>query len=165
MNMHTSPWARVDEDELRRLFDERLSAGRIGLLIGRSRSSVIGKLNRLGLKRGDTPTQGIGKRSRAPRKPVKLPPARAWLRKQEPAPKVVPFKPREPEKPLQPLNVGVYDLTPVHCRWPVSGEKEHTLFCGRPRVTGSSYCGPHAALATSAGTVSERQAHHIPQGA
>lgn len=167
-NRFTAPWAQVDLDEMRRLFDEGWSMGRIALALGRSRSSIAGKLRRLGIKRGDTPTQGLARRHRPPN------PRRrkgGTLKRSTPPPRpvgapkfnVVPFKPREPEKPLPPLNVGIYDLTPAHCRWPVSGEREHTLFCGHQRVTGSSYCGQHKALSVSLGTVSERQAHHAPK--
>jgi GcrA cell cycle regulator len=150
-------WPAEQTEELRRLFAAKMSMGRIAITLGRSRSAIAGKLRRLGWKRNGAVTEGIGKVSRRER--------RAPMPRPKGAPKfnVVPFRPREPDKPLPPLNIGVYDLTPAHCRWPVSGERAGTLFCGNQRVTGSSYCAAHAAISTSAGTVSERQAHHIPK--
>lgn len=40
-------------------------------------------------------------------------------------------------------------LTSRHCKWPVSGEKAETLFCGDAALPGRSWCACHAARATA----------------
>jgi hypothetical protein len=48
----TDPWPEWQVEMLRRLVEEGLPASRIGEQIGRSRNAVIGKIDRLGLRRG-----------------------------------------------------------------------------------------------------------------
>jgi hypothetical protein len=43
------------------------------------------------------------------------------------------------EAPHQFLGIPFLDLEPQHCRYPV-GEDAAMLFCGQPRMEGSSYC-------------------------
>ena len=59
------------------------------------------------------------------------------------------------------LNVPLVELRDSHCRWPVSGERAHTLFCGRLRLEASSYCPRHYRAAVGHGTATERAAHRV----
>jgi GcrA cell cycle regulator len=59
------------------------------------------------------------------------------------------------------LNVPMVELRDSHCRWPVSGERAHTLFCGRLRLEASSYCPRHHDLSVGRGTYSERVADRL----
>ncbi|MBB4066777.1 hypothetical protein GGR23_003995 [Gellertiella hungarica] len=61
----------------------------------------------------------------------------------------------------EPLNMTLVELGRLDCRWPVSGEKDKTLFCGHSQAEGSSYCEYHKRAARSRGTVSERNAMKI----
>ena len=59
------------------------------------------------------------------------------------------------------LNVPLVELRDSHCRWPVAGERAHTLFCGRLRLEASSYCPRHHDQSVGTGTYSERSADRI----
>jgi GcrA cell cycle regulator len=48
----------------------------------------------------------------------------------------------EPETPVEP--VRLMDLQAHHCRWPVAGTGEHTLFCGATALSKRhSWCEKH----------------------
>jgi GcrA cell cycle regulator len=106
----------------------------IAATIGVSRNAVIGRAHRLGL--GET---------RGPRKPkvvrekrvriVKAYTPRVHIRQAKP---IVP-KP----SPIEPLNVGFFDLAHCHCHYPDDGEGLAMKFCGHPTIKGSSYCAWH----------------------
>lgn len=91
-----------------------------------------------------------------------------WLRgepseKTKPKPRKAPAmrKPAAKSKPLPeiaPKRVGkvkLLDLDPVpgfhSCRWPVSGSRASTLFCGKRSLDGVSYCGEHQAMSAGHG--------------
>jgi hypothetical protein len=40
--------------------------------------------------------------------------------------------------------LSLMDLRLTDCRYPVSGEGRHMLFCGEPRVAPYAYCAAHA---------------------
>jgi hypothetical protein len=42
--------------------------------------------------------------------------------------------------------ITLMELTARTCRWPISGERQHTLFCGRLPDFPSSYCAHHRAI-------------------
>lgn len=56
--------------------------------------------------------------------------------------------------------VSLVDLENGQCRYPYGGDKEGEaiLFCGHPRLAGSSYCKPHFHLTRDYGCESERAA-------
>jgi GcrA cell cycle regulator len=58
---------------------------------------------------------------------------------------------------VKPLNVTLLELEPHQCKWPVSGERANTRFCGHLRLEASSYCLDHQALSIGRGTPSERR--------
>ena len=69
----------------------------------------------------------------------------------------IPIRCDDPEA----LNVPLVELRDSHCRWPVSGERAHTLFCGRLRLEASSYCPRHHDQSIGRGTYSERVADRL----
>jgi len=126
---HTD-WPQEREEELRRLWnDEALPAGEIARKLGLSRNQVIGKARRMKLNKRAEKERIIA--ARASTMVLKVP---------------RPY----PDKALvldldgkAPLYIAVWDLEGEHCRWPVAGEREFTLFCGHPKRVGS-YCHKHA---------------------
>lgn len=60
---------------------------------------------------------------------------------------------------VDPLHVGLLDLTAEQCRWPY-GDRAPFTFCARPAAFGS-YCGAHYALSCGTGTPSERSADRV----
>ena len=105
-----------------------------GLIV--SRNAVIGKLTRMGIKRGNAarPKFTRAKSERHNR--------RAYVDPRRPARKL----PKTNEKRGK-VSVQLSDLNSHHCRWPVSGTGAETWFCGEPRVTspGQPYCAAHRA--------------------
>ena len=59
---------------------------------------------------------------------------------------------------ISPRLVSLVELEPADCRYPYGGDKENEpiTFCGHPRLSGSSYCGPHFHLTRGPATESER---------
>jgi len=61
---------------------------------------------------------------------------------------------------LQPRLLSLAELEDGDCRYPYGGDKEGDAitFCGHPRFSGSSYCGPHLHLALAPAVDVERPA-------
>jgi GcrA cell cycle regulator len=57
-----------------------------------------------------------------------------------------------------PKNLELYQLERCDCRWPVSGNREKTLFCARATRLETPYCDFHAALSVGTGSRAERSA-------
>jgi|GEM_PF-6663277 len=57
-----------------------------------------------------------------------------------------------------PKNILLYQLNHCDCRWPVSGDREKTLFCAHPTRLESPYCDFHATLSVGEGSRAERSA-------
>jgi GcrA cell cycle regulator len=117
-----------------------------------TRSSVLGKLHRLGLVRSPATvrhTMRAGARMKAKmdrREPKKAQPTV----KQSALAAVLERAPREPapkeENPADfPDRVKLQDLTERACRWPIGDPlKEDFGFCGHAKVRGLPYCEQHA---------------------
>jgi GcrA cell cycle regulator len=141
-NKTASPWT---EPRLRRLVDlwnDRLSAAGIARALGPefSRSAVVGKLLRLGLRRTDEQrqdAQSAGARHSHVRQRV------AGLH-----PSAMPRVALPPPTPcaVVPRLVGILELKRSSCRWPyeVGGEMR---FCGHQARAESPYCPDHYAIA------------------
>lgn len=156
-------WTEKQIKDLRELWDQGLSAGQIAARFsGVSRNAIIGKARRLGLssrknmqirpraKMIAPPKASVKPLVRDPRRPVKKadPVKSAEVKRIEnrPAPMDMP----------KPLFKHLFDLNHNDCRWPVSGEKASTLFCGHPSEPNCSYCAGHKRMSVGAGTQSER---------
>lgn len=107
-----------------------------------TRNSVIGKMNRLGLKSHYTARRPfVPKPPKVPRVPrIKMPKLatdnRTELEKYPDAP--------------EPLRTSILDLTSVQCRWPLEDKDTHglALFCGHFAAEGR-YCPHHNARSIS----------------
>lgn len=174
--MILAAWTDDRVERLIELWADGITAANIAReLGGTTRNAVIGKVQRLGLKRRCN--------SAVSEKPKRKPPRAARgnystegstnygilfkikrkLKKQEPKLKSEPFKPRIADAVSR--RVSILDLKAMECRYPdESGNPEkgipHT-FCGNPTEDGSSYCPAHAALVRSPGTKSERNAGNL----
>ena len=100
-----------------------------------SRSSCIGRANRMGLSNNATKSEkhpGGRPRRESGLRLVSVT-RRPYIRKAPPPVLVC--------VPVEPRNVSLLDLQPGECRYPY-GEHDYT-FCGHPVFNRSSWCAPH----------------------
>jgi len=160
-------WTPEMEATLRDLWNGyKLSSNEIAQRMNIGRGAVMSKIVRMGLPKHtrkrprSAKTQAIvERRERRAAYLATLPPAererlasvnlRKTLRKVKPdrvsSLCVMPQPERKVLELIDPteLRVPIWDLEPHHCRWPVAGAREHTLFCGRDKRVGA-YCHKHA---------------------
>jgi len=143
-------WTEDRVGLLKKLWDEGISAGHIGLRMGCTRNAVLGKVDRLGLPRRQTTYRLAGafaqrrRRQKERREEAKKAFARKKSRIEEllQADGFVPkdddvFIPVETRKTIE-------TLTDHCCRWPVGDPLEKDFyFCGQARVPGLPYCLSH----------------------
>ena len=128
------------EPRIRRLvglWHDRLSAARIARALGPefTRSAVVGKLFRMGLRRSEE--QRIEAQSAGARRSAK--------RLRPPALPSVPLPPPAPCA-VVPRLVGILELCGSSCRWPYQVDGE-TRFCGHTAASEGTYCPEHRAIA------------------
>lgn len=155
--MSNETWTPDRIAELTQLWTEGKSASQIATIMGGiSRNAVLGKLHRMNIETGRFSAI-------APLKKVKPLVAQAQFARKKADPvkaaavKAIELRPPPPSIP-KPLLVRLVDLGNHDCRWPVSGEKADTLFCGHNAEPGNSYCCGHVRLSVGKGTLSERNA-------
>jgi GcrA cell cycle regulator len=109
------------------------SASEIGVAKGLTRSTVMGKLYRLGLlHRG------------RPGKPASAPHRHHRRRPPKPAAAIHYEEPDVPAKPKPFLGLMLDELEPGDCHYPRDDQVAAPYqFCGQPTRFGSSYCGYH----------------------
>ena len=143
-------WTPAAVEELKRLHAAGKTGGQMAKALGFTRSSILGKMQRLGLnqsmvqKRADariTALAAAGLIKKKPAKPEKPPPE----------PKVVStvsISPAVPKSPhAAPGGLPLDRLRRHACRFAVTRHEETAhLFCGRPALEGDSYCADHAAI-------------------
>ena len=138
--MKNFDWSLEWVAKLHRYFEAGLSASQIAAEMGiDSRNAVVGKLHRLGLKRGYSvvPAKPRPRRTTPFRPPAVLAP---------PPPKTAPAP--APASP-QGHPIALLDLTNETCRWPVTENPPHR-FCGRLEADfakGVPYCRRHSRMA------------------
>jgi GcrA cell cycle regulator len=127
-------WPQERTARLVALVAQDYSAGQIGEALGITRSAVMGKVHRMGLKltREARKPAAIRNLIKRPKKMIKTirPPA------PPPAPEVAPA-----DGPI-----GIMELTAFTCRWPF-GERAPFRFCGTTKPAGGPYCREHTAIA------------------
>lgn len=144
-------WTEERFERAKEMVAEGMSAAQIASVLGcgLSRNAIIGKLHRAGLKGGGGPR--VGSPNGGPRKPSR-PRQRHYKlgfgsRFQSP----VPLKPKpvkEPPKPPEALMLGILDLKPTHCKFPIGDPRKDDFgFCGAGRHQASPYCEYHHMLA------------------
>ena len=149
-------WTEEAIELLRTLAHEGRSARAIAEALGApSRSAVIGKANRIGVKLNgggpagaERPRQASDAPSRSVRQP-RRPAASGRV--------LVSAHPREPRKQHwifagaevgDMLRVGFEDISETNCRWPVGDPlSEDFVYCGLPPARGRSYCAGHCRMA------------------
>jgi hypothetical protein len=122
------------------------SSSEIGDVLGRHKASVVKRARAIGasLERKGGPKPGAAN-------PLTIKASKTFLHagniagKKESRANDPEFKHVTPVVAVEPLMVKLVDLRPKHCRFPVCGEREETLFCGHAREDGA-YCRHHAAI-------------------
>lgn len=139
-------WTEARVARLVELWSERLSAARIAAALGAgvSRSAVVGKLFRMGLRRSEEQryeAQAEGARRTSARR-------RAVDRSGRPGPPPLPTSPLPPPTPcaVVPRLLPLALLQRGACRWPYEVDGE-ARFCGHAVRGGRSYCPDHHAIA------------------
>jgi hypothetical protein len=152
MTKFQSTWTDDVSNIAQSMWQDGYSATIIASVIGKSRSSVVSRMKRLGVVRAEgLPVLGA---DRIPAKTISrngLPP--------RPAPAPRPVKPSRPATVPSQSPVMLADLLKHHCR-AIPGEvlpNGLTLYCGDPKAEGSSYCPFHHAAYTQ--PLKERIAH------
>lgn len=137
-----SVWTDERVVQLRSLWADGLSCSQIAAAMGEglTRNAVIGKIHRLGMGEKAHPLR----KARAP-KPRREP---VFISREEKARRQAirgvarligwDIPTFEPQPPAESLHVSLLDLGPNSCRYP-EGDGPF-LFCGQPRMLGSSYC-------------------------
>ena len=131
-------WSADHIRVLREMFHEGRHGSEIASELGRSRDSVIGKLRRLGLKRGKS-------------QPVKRKETRfslaSTVNPTDNGSRRAPYVPKADEEQPERLSC-LFDLEANSCRWPFGDPRQPDFgFCGADRKPGSSYCRTHHAVA------------------
>lgn len=149
MNKILRPWGELEDARVKEMWAAGLSASQISRALGtRTRNSVIGRINRLGLsgRTRKNDHQSTAARIKARR--------RSQLRTPRP-PKATPL-PAEPVDLLPIAKVTLYQLNDLTCRYPIGDPQEADFtFCGRT-CHGGPYCVGHAKLCYT--PVNQRQA-------
>lgn len=145
-------WDDERIERLKQMRTEGLSFDQIAKELRVTRSTISGKLHRLGLCERKTPTPTMARLPR--REPARKPTVLRPIAFRGPPIAAVPL-PRATADDI--ARVSLIDLEPNHCRWPVG---EPTAgFCGCPKVPGSSYCEGHLVRAYRASEVVQRVFH------
>lgn len=145
-------WTDRDKQRIAAMLRDKLTASEIGAYFGVSRNAIIGIVGR-------TPELSkIGYRHRAKSKPAKKdssskPKRRPSVRllvqnlvhKKASRSKDKPFVDPTVTADLEPRRITLMELDWRDCRWIVEGTGERALFCGLPKLPGSSYCECHYA--------------------
>jgi GcrA cell cycle regulator len=153
-----NPISYEEERLIIKMWKERKTGSEIASATGRSRNSIMGKLNRLRAKgvitllpEGESRfkpknlAQSTGVRKKVPSMP-KMPPLKTETAPEEKdlADLFVPPPPPPKEENVKPIKF--IDLKPMSCRWVVSGKRaEEFLFCGKRKERGA-YCAEHGAM-------------------
>jgi len=130
-------WTEEIIVKMRKLHFDGLSASRIATSLDKhlSRSAVIGKLNRIGLKNTDRPGKVANRGGWRP-KPQKL--TLEYARRLD-----LPVVISEPKFDApNSLKLSIYDLKETTCRWPY-GDAPPFTYCGHNTIDGSPYCLAH----------------------
>jgi GcrA cell cycle regulator len=126
-----------------------LSAREVGITLGTSRNSVIGKLDRLGESRPGTQRDNGSRGGRAVRK--QKPPRYNYRFEKTPPelkrPGALPAEPPFPFRMPSARAIGHHaldGLRPRDCRWPIGDPRTPEFrFCGVPTAPDRSYCAHH----------------------
>ncbi len=140
-------WKQPDDDLLRNLWDQGLSAAKIGDAMGLTKNAIVGRAHRLKLTARKSPI------IREPGQKAPYPRERRIRNGQRQTLAVV--APQIAAKPTiqAPLPVSVSPVTvfrpmsPRSCQFPLWGRTRPThRYCEAPTASGQSYCPEHRAI-------------------
>ena len=132
-------WTGEIIDEMRRLTALGRSAAQIGLEIGTSRNSVIGKWSRLGIKVPKSVRINVlTPEERKARHTIEQ--RNYYKNRREKERRHLLALVADPAA-VVPLNIAFIDLKETHCRFPY-GDHDF-FFCGHPKMRDSPYCESH----------------------
>src|SRR5262245_29373882 len=135
-------WNTDNVEKLKGMHADGLSFTRIGIELGISRNAAIGKAARIGLPgRNKKPVKPIPRRPKGHR-PQKLEKWNPSVRLPDVDLELDPALDDAPT--LIGEGIQLQDLTEHHCRCPYG--QGPFVFCGRPVVSGLSYCAGHARM-------------------
>jgi GcrA cell cycle regulator len=145
-----STWSEEDNETLRRMAAQRYSGSQIAAELGRTRSAVLGRANRLGIhliSNAGNVGRVFAPGGQEPKRRERTHRARPMvLRPLQPVPlDIIPPPVPEPVPAGDPVTLD--QLTRQSCRY-IAGDplKVEAPFCGAPRKAGSAYCSAHHAL-------------------
>lgn len=133
-------WTDEKVEELKRLAPDHSASQIAGILGAPTRNMVVGKLRRIRVALRPERPRGLA-RPRIPRLP-----ALKW----SPPPMPRQALPEVACEPVPETAVGIADLTPNACRYPLWGETEPAAegkYCGGRAIKGAPYCGHHCRIA------------------
>ncbi|MDX1710102.1 MAG: GcrA family cell cycle regulator [Rhodovibrionaceae bacterium] len=139
--------------ELRKLWDEGLSASIIGERLGISKNAVVGKAHRLKLPSRPSPIKrgGTGSKPRRARKTTQGPRRSAALARSEAVRQETPRRQvRQEASPRPPMSRAYRHSADLGqgCLWPIGDPGQPDFhFCGAKRAEGRPYCDEHVARA------------------
>lgn len=164
-------WSIAADDELTRHWHAGLTTREIGMIMGKTKNAVIGRVRRINLPMRRAATRGANYGTRGERARDTIRANYHMPRERQPRPKPAPRAPRPPkiivlateaEKAAAWLALpgsrpkSLLDIRDHMCRWPVG---EHPfLFCADPVMEGQSYCAHHHKLSIGTGTTFEQSA-------
>ena len=151
-------WTEEETELLLKLHAEGQSSRQVGKQLGRSHSSVIGRLHRLADQRGDDGKRRYPQLTQIRRTaPARIKPSGRMaslvfgpVSPERPAPRLdlVTDAPAPPAS--SPTTVKLLELGPHQCRWPLGDPRKPGFgFCGEKSAEGRSYCEHHLAQARS----------------
>ncbi len=137
-NGNNSPWTDELREQARSLYiDQNMSAAAVGLQLGVSRNAVIGKINRMGFRKGIPRPLKDKKAQRKIYKRARTAAGRVERRAEGPTPVLI------HGEDIPPLLASVMELESSLCAYPYGNHSFQ--FCGRPRSYGS-FCAAHGLL-------------------
>lgn len=143
-------WTEERIDQLKALYSDphiEWSFSEIAAKLGGglSRNAVIGKAHRLGLDRRRTGAKPRPEVRTLRARPQGIGAAVQKINMAKDAPPQINLEPFVMQcAEVEPLGIGLMDLTDKTCRWPV-GEQPPFLFCGHPAQ--APYCPAHSRIA------------------
>lgn len=155
MGIAGSIWPVERMAELRALWPTH-SAGWIGVKMGKTRSAVIGKANRMGLreKRKDEPGVKLRRRGNGVPQTRRRAPQPRGMAEESLIRNIMRERPAATELPpdTSPCAVSLMRVGEHQCRYPISGVPgPEFMFCGAPKVDGYSWCGRHCRVVFNPG--------------
>ena len=149
-------WTDKQIAKLTKLWNEGFPTTEIGKKLGISKNAVVGKAHRLGLPARVSPIRGKAAKEPTIIKPSAESPSPATkksAKESKPTPKApastpkAEIKPGKTESKNKPLGLPLLELSSDMCCWPVDGEGEIQLFCGRRIFKNKPYCLEHCIIA------------------